>query len=49
MYNEEFKKYQILCEQYYGKNNLLKEIDKAFDLFKIPGAVKGKILIDSEN
>ena len=31
MYNEEFKKYQILCEQYYGKNNLLKEIDKAFD------------------
>ena len=27
----------------------LSEIDKAFDLFKIPGAVKGKILIDSEN
>lgn len=26
----------------------LTEIDKAFQLFKVPGAVKGKILIDSE-
>lgn len=31
MYNEEFKKYQMLSEQYYGKNKLLEEIDKAFD------------------
>lgn len=26
----------------------LSEIDRAFELFKVPGTVKGKILIDSE-
>lgn len=34
MYNEEFKKYQMLSEQYYGKNKMTLAIEKEFEIIK---------------